>query len=87
MASGAEVKFDGALYASVLFPHTSTDETQYLKPDGTPLPQQEIADLNELPARRRRELVLDQSRLAVMTPIVADRSTSVQELLRLRHRP
>ncbi len=35
MASGAEVKFDAALYARVLFPRTNTDETQYLKPGGS----------------------------------------------------
>jgi len=35
VASGAEVKFDGALYARVLFPRTTTDETQYFKPGGS----------------------------------------------------
>ena len=46
--SGAEVKFDGALYAQVIFPATVNDQTRYLRPDGTPLAQQEIADLNTL---------------------------------------
>jgi len=45
VATGAEVKFDGGLYARVIFP-TTNDQTQYLKPDGTSLSQQEIADLN-----------------------------------------
>lgn len=46
VSSGAEVKFDGNLYARVLFAATVDDQTQYLKPDGTPLSQQEVADLN-----------------------------------------
>lgn len=46
--SGAEVTFDGNVYAQVIFPATINDPTQYLRPDGTPLPQQEIADLNAL---------------------------------------
>jgi len=46
--SGAEVKFDGNLYAQVIFPATINDPTQYLRPDGTPLAQQEIVDLNTL---------------------------------------
>lgn len=46
--AGTEIKFDGGLYARVLFPRTIDDATQYLKPDGTPLSQQEVADLNAL---------------------------------------
>jgi len=46
--SGAEVKFDGNLYAQMIFPATINDPTQYLRPDGTPLAQQEIVDLNTL---------------------------------------
>ena len=46
VASGAEVKFDGSLYARVIFPPTIDDQTQYLRADGTSLSQQEIADLN-----------------------------------------
>lgn len=45
VASGAEVKFDGGLYARVVFP-TTDDQTHYLRADGTSLSQQEIADLN-----------------------------------------
>jgi hypothetical protein len=43
---GAEVKFDGNLYASVIFPPTIDDQTRYLRPDGTALSPQEIVDLN-----------------------------------------
>jgi hypothetical protein len=46
VSSGADVKFDGSLYARVIFPATTDDQTQYLRPDGTSLSQQEIADLN-----------------------------------------
>ena len=45
VATGAEVKFDGGLYARVVFP-TIDDQTRYLRADGTSLSQQEIADLN-----------------------------------------
>lgn len=48
VASGTELKFDDALYARVLFGRTVTDQTQYLRPDGSPLPQQEIVDLQAL---------------------------------------
>jgi hypothetical protein len=48
VAAGAEVKFDGSLYARVIFPPTIDDQTQYLRPDGTSLSQQEIVDLNAL---------------------------------------
>jgi hypothetical protein len=48
VATGAEVRFDGGLYARIVFPRTVDVEPQYLKPDGTPLTRQEIADLNAL---------------------------------------
>ena len=48
VSTGTEIKFDGSLYARVLFPQTINDTTHYLKPDGTPLSQHEIADLNAL---------------------------------------
>lgn len=51
VSAGSEVKFDGNLYASVLFAPTVNDQTRYLKPDGTPLSQQEIADLNAVLVR------------------------------------
>jgi hypothetical protein len=46
--TGAEVKYDGSLYARVLFPTTPQDTTSYLRADGTALSQQEIVDLNTL---------------------------------------
>lgn len=48
VASGAEVRFDEMLYARILSPRTLTDQTQYLRPDGSALPQQEVVDLNAL---------------------------------------
>jgi len=48
VAAGAEVTFDGGLYARVIFPPTVDAQTQYLRADGTSLSQQEIADLNAL---------------------------------------
>jgi hypothetical protein len=46
--SGAEVRFDGDLYAKVLFPASPNDPTRYLRADGTALSPQEITDLNAL---------------------------------------
>jgi hypothetical protein len=46
--SGAEINYDGSLYARVLFPTTPQDPTRYLRADGTTLSQQEITDLNVL---------------------------------------
>jgi hypothetical protein len=45
---GRDLEFDGDLYARVLFTDNAGDDLQYLKPDGTSLSQQEIADLNAL---------------------------------------
>ena len=44
---GAELRFDGQPYASVL-PASGSGDVQYLKPDGTPLTAQEVTDLNTL---------------------------------------
>jgi hypothetical protein len=46
--SGAEVRFDGNLYAQVFFPVSPNDPTRYLRADGTALSPQEITDLNAL---------------------------------------
>ena len=48
VATGAEIRIDGGLYASVEFPQATTDDTRYLRPDGSSLSQQEVADLNSL---------------------------------------
>lgn len=46
--NGAEINYDGSLYARVLFPTTPQDPTRYLRADGTMLNQREIVDLNVL---------------------------------------
>lgn len=46
-ATGSEVKFDGALYARVLFAQPG-EQTRFLRPDGTPLPPAEIHALEDL---------------------------------------
>jgi len=48
VASGAEVKVDGSLYARVLFPAAPETQTRYVRPDGTALSAQEVVDLNAL---------------------------------------
>ena len=48
VGAGTEIRFDGSVYARVLFPQSVTDDTRYLRPDGSSLSQQEIADLNAL---------------------------------------
>jgi len=45
---GRDLRFDGDLYARVVFPDNLGSDLRYLKPDGTSLTQQEIADLNAL---------------------------------------
>ena len=45
--TGAEVRFDGDVYARIVFP-TPSGQTQYVRPDGTSLSSKEIADLNAL---------------------------------------
>lgn len=46
--SGNNVTFDGTLYARIIVSKTLGETTRYLKPDGTPLAQKEIDDLNAL---------------------------------------
>jgi hypothetical protein len=46
--AGADIKFDGNLYAHVLFSTGVSDQTRYLHPDGTSLSSQEIASVNAL---------------------------------------
>lgn len=46
--NGAELKFDGSLYASVLFPTNSQGQTRYLRPDGSSLTADEIANVEAL---------------------------------------
>jgi hypothetical protein len=48
VGNGTELKFDGSLYARVLFPSTPQDVTRYLRPDGSPLPTTEVTNLNAL---------------------------------------
>jgi hypothetical protein len=48
VATGSEVRFDGALYARVLFAQPGGEETRFLRPDGTPLPPAEIHALEDL---------------------------------------
>ncbi|HKW49300.1 MAG TPA: hypothetical protein VJN70_17730 [Gemmatimonadaceae bacterium] len=43
--TGTEITFDGNVYARILFPQSVGDGTRYVKPDGTPLSQQEVNDL------------------------------------------
>ncbi|MFL5614119.1 MAG: hypothetical protein ACJ796_10710 [Gemmatimonadaceae bacterium] len=48
VSTGADIKFDGNLYAHVLFSTGVSDQTRYLHPDGTSLSSQEIASVNAL---------------------------------------
>lgn len=48
VANGSELKFDGGLYARVLFPTNSQDQTRYLRPDGSSLTADEITSVNGL---------------------------------------
>lgn len=48
VSGGADIKFDGNLYAHLLFPTAVSDQVRYLRSDGTSLSSQEIADLNAL---------------------------------------
>ena len=50
VGNGSEISFDGALYARVL-PAAGGGAVQYLKPDGTPLTQQEAADVEAVLVR------------------------------------
>ena len=48
VANGAELKFDGNLYARVLFPTNPQDPLRYLRPDGTSLTPDEITNVTAL---------------------------------------
>ena len=48
VANGAELKFDGNLYARVLFPTNPQDPLRYLRPDGTSLTADEITNVSAL---------------------------------------
>lgn len=48
VSTGADIKFDGNLYAHVLFSAGVSDQTLYVRPDGTSLTSQEIASVNAL---------------------------------------
>ena len=48
VANGAELRFDGNLYARVLFPTNPQDPLRYLRPDGSALPAEEIANVEAL---------------------------------------
>jgi hypothetical protein len=45
---GRDLQFDGALYATIVFPRTPDEETRYVKPDGSSLSTQEVGNLNTL---------------------------------------
>jgi hypothetical protein len=48
VANGAELKFDGKLYARVLFPTSPQDQLRYLRPDGSALPANEVTNVQAL---------------------------------------
>ena len=48
VANGAELKFDGQLYARVLIPTNPQESLRYLRPDGTALPASEVANIEAL---------------------------------------
>lgn len=48
VGTGLELKFDGRLYATVVFPTTVEGAVRYLKPDGSPLIGPDVADLTAL---------------------------------------
>lgn len=48
VANGAELKYDGSLYARVLFPTNPQEPLRYLRPDGSALPANEIANVEGL---------------------------------------
>jgi hypothetical protein len=48
VTQGAELTFDGKLYAKALFPTPPQTEARYVRADGTPLPTQEVVDLQAL---------------------------------------
>jgi len=48
VGNGTELRFDGSLYARVLFPTNSEEQTRYLRPDGSSLTSDEIANVSAL---------------------------------------
>ena len=48
VSGGAELKFDGSLYARVLLPANSQEQTRYLRPDGSSLSTDEIVNVSAL---------------------------------------
>jgi hypothetical protein len=48
VTQGVELTFDGRLYAKILFPTPPQTDARYVRADGTPLPTQEIVDLQAL---------------------------------------
>lgn len=48
VANGAELRYDGSLYARALFPTNPQEQTQYLRPDGSSLTAEEITNVNAL---------------------------------------
>ncbi len=48
VANGVELKYDGSLYARVLFPSNPQDQLRYLRPDGTSLTADEITNVSGL---------------------------------------
>jgi hypothetical protein len=48
VGTGLEMKFDGRLYATVVFPTTPEEALRYLKTDGSPLSGREVEDLTAL---------------------------------------
>lgn len=48
VGNGTELTFDGNLYARVLFPTNPQEQTRYLRPDGSALSSEEIANVSGL---------------------------------------
>ena len=48
VGNGTELKFDGSLYARVLFASNPQEQTRYLRPDGSALSSEEIANVSGL---------------------------------------
>ena len=48
VSGGSELKYDGSLYAQVLFPTNSQQQTRYLRPDGSSLTANEITNVQAL---------------------------------------
>ena len=48
VGNGTELRFDGSLYARVLFPTNPQEQTRYVRPDGTSLPADDVANVSAL---------------------------------------